>query len=258
MVNKSIERYRSAARVVVIFWLVGWFIKLSFFSQYLFREIVAYPVVLDFFPEFFRSPISAQVFYILPVFALPVFFRPHLFYFRLASLVMTVSSAVLLLHQDTHNDATFVTSFWAAAWFLWFVYKMGAKEEMVYVHAQSLALCVISVIFLGGLVGKLTPEYWSGEVFSNIFLQQNYGLLGEWVRAHVSAETIRFHFQWIAKMIILGEACLAFALFLPYRLVCVIGITFMLTTSVYTTWMIFSVMFCLIGLLLAGWQLKKD
>ncbi len=256
--NKNNDRYFGVARVVVAFWLLGWFLKINFFSHYLFHEISAFPVVIDFFPSFFRSPISAQFFYIYPLFVLPLFFRPQLFYFRFASFVMTASSAVLLLHQDTHNDATFLTSFWVAVWLSWFVHRMTADDPMFDVHARSLSLCVVAVIFLGGFTGKLTPEYWNGEVFASIFLQQHYGLVGEWIRAHMSAEAIRFHFQWIAKMIILGEAFLVFAPFLPYRLVCVLGIPFMLGIALYTTWMIFSVLFCLIGLLIAGLFLQKD
>lgn len=258
MINNDTERYLRTARIVIAFWLLGWFLKVGFYPKYLFHEIIAYPVVLDFFPKCLRSPLSVQFFYILPLLALSVFFRPRLFYFFFSSLCMIVSSVVLLLHQDTHNDATFVTSFWVALWLLWFVRRISVKDAMLDVHARSLALCVVGIIFLGGFIGKSTSEYWNGDVLSAIFLQQNFGFTGEWIRAHMSTESIQFCFKWISKMIIIGEAFLIFAPFLPYRLVCVIAIPFMLGISLYTTGMIFSVLFCLIGLLIAGWGLREE
>src|SRR6185436_469088 len=105
------------------------------------------------------------------------------------------SSAVLLLHQDTHNDATFVTSFWAGVWFLWFVSQMHREDDSFVAHARSLALCVVAMIFWGGFVGKLTPEYWSGQVLADIFMEQNFGALGGWVRSHFPETSIRLYFQ---------------------------------------------------------------
>ena len=247
----------SAARVVVGFWLLGWFLKWAFFRPYLFQTIVDYPFLNDYFPAFFRSAHTAQFFYLLPLFTLPIFFRPQRFYFYLAALAMTVSSGILLLHQDTHNDATFVTSFWVGVWFLWFVSQMHRQEDSFVVHARSLALCVVGLVFWGGFVGKLTPEYWNGHILADIFMEQNFGALGGWVRGHVSEATVRASFQWIAKLVILGEGILALSPLWPYRFVCLIGIPFMATISIFTTWRIFSVLFCLIGVLLAGWVLEK-
>jgi hypothetical protein len=248
----------KAARFLVFFWLLGWFLKWSFFGDYLFNIIVHYPFSIDSFPPFLRSPQIAQAFYILPAFAAIVFFRLQRFYFYFSAAIMMLSSAILLLHQDMHNDATFVTSFWVALWFLWFVTHMHREDDDFLIHGRSLALCVVGVVFLGGFVGKLTPEYWDGKAFADIFMEQNFGLIGEWVRSHFSEHSIRYAFQWISKCVVLGEAVLSFSPFLPYRFVCYLAVPFMLGISLFTTWLIFSVLFCLMGLLLAGWQLEKN
>ncbi len=248
----------AAARILIGFWLAGWFSKWAFFHEYLFHTITGYPFLIDLFPEFSRSAYTAQFFYLFPLLTLFVFFRPHKFYFCFAAMVMVLSSAVLLIHQDTHNDATFVTSFWAGVWLWWFVTRMQRQDEAFFAHARSLALCVVAVNFWGGFVGKLTPEYWNGQVLADIFMEQNFGWVSQWARAHYSEAAIRYCFQWVSKAVILGEAVLSLAPLLPYRFVCLFGFPFMVGISLFTTWRIFSVLFCLMGLLLAGQKLKNN
>jgi len=245
------------ARILVAFWLAGWFLKGEFFRLYLFQTIVGYPFVMDFFPEFFRSAQVAQCFYLLPLFVLTVFIRPYRTYFFLAAVIMTVSSFVLLLHQDTHNDATFLTSFWVGLWLIWFSTQMHRDDDDFFVHARSLALCVVGLNFLGGFVGKLTPEFWNGKALADIFMEQNYGVIGSRIRAAFSEHDLRTYFQWISKAVVVGEGMLALSPILPYRLVVWVGIPFMAGISLFTTWRIFSVLFCLIGLLIAVGRLKK-
>ena len=68
-----------AARTLVGFWLAGWFLKGFFFKEYLFTTIIQYPFLIDFFPPFFRSPVVAQFFYVLPLLIVPVFIRRQKF-----------------------------------------------------------------------------------------------------------------------------------------------------------------------------------
>ena len=249
------KRSIMAARIVVAMWLVGWTSKCVFFMEYFFKTLVSHPIVNDFFPGFFRSALVAQVAYLLPLFVLPVFISRRQSWFLLAAIVMTVSSVLLLLHQDTANDATFETSFWVGAWLVWFSFSMRRRDMDFFVHARSLALCVIAIQFIGGFVGKFTSEYWSGQVFADMFMEQKQGLVASWVRAHLDEATIRIYFQWISQCLIVGEGALVFAPFLPYRLVCYTAIPFMLSFALFKTWMIYSVLSCLMGLLIAGWWL---
>ena len=249
------ERVVVAARIVVTLWLVGWTSKCFVLLEYFFKTLVSHPMVNDFFPAFFRSALVAQVAYLLPLLALCVFVTRRRAWFCGAAVVMTVSSALLLLHQDSANDATFETSFWVGAWLVWFTLSMRRSDAEFFLHARSLALCVIAIQFCGGFVGKLTSEYWSGQVLADMFMQQTQGLAASWVRAHFDESTIRIWFQWISKFFIIGEGMLALAPLLPYRVVCWTGISFMLSFALFKTWMIYSVLSCLIGLLIAGWVL---
>ena len=241
-----------AARIVVALWLVGWTSKCVLFVEYFFQTLVTHPMVNDFFPAFFRAALVAQVAYLLPLLALPVFVSRRQVWFCLAAIVLSVSSVLLLLHQDSANDATFETSFWVGAWLVWFSFSMRRRDAEFFLHARSLALCVVAIQFCGGFVGKLTSEYWSGQVLADMFMEQKQGLAASWVRAHFDEVTIRIWFQWISKCLIVGEGALALAPLLPYRLVCYTGIPFMLSFALFKTWMIYSVLTCLMGLLIAG------
>lgn len=243
--------YLRITKTVLLAWLAGWFLKLDFFSVYIFKEVLDYPYQMSFFPIFFRSPLVLEFFYLLPLLCLIAFWRSNAFYFRVSGWVMLVSSAVLLLHQDTHNDATFLTSSWVSVWFLWFVYQKPILDRTVLLHAKSLALAVIAVIFMGAFVGKLTPEYWTGQAFADIFMQQDYGWIGQAVRTHFSEGTIRAGFWWLSKGMIVGEGILATAPLWPFPFILWFGIILMVSISLFTTWLIFSVLACLIGLLFA-------
>jgi hypothetical protein len=238
-----------AARTLLIFWLLGWFLKADFYIPYLYREVILYPFSTDFFPVFFKDPLVLQFFYALPVLALGVFFRPNTYYLNISAVTMVISSFMLLLHQDTHNDVTFLTSFWVGIWYFWFVNQFKCAGKEVFIHARSLALCLVSVIFLGGFIGKVTREYWSGEVFADIFMRQNFGWIGQWVRGHFTEDAIRWGFWWVSKFVIVAEGILAFAPLWPTKFVQILGIALMLSISTFTTWRIFSVLFSLIGLL---------
>lgn len=239
------------ARTVLAFWLLGWFLKADFYIPYIYREVILFPFSSDFFPVFFQDPLGLQFFYAFPVLSFLALIKPKPFYLRISAGIMVVSPMMLLLHQDTHNDVTFLTSFWVGVWFLWFVNQFNRTGEEIFIHARSLALSLVAVIFLGGFVGKVTQEYWDGQVFADIFMRQNFGWIGQWVRGHFPEDQIRLGFWWISKIVIVVEGILAFAPFWPTRFVQITGIALMISISTFTTWRIFSVLSCLIGLLYA-------
>lgn len=243
--------YLRVIKTVLLFWLIGWFLKIGFFSVYVFNEVIEYPYRISFFPYFFRHPLVLEFFYVLPLFCWITFYKCNDFYWRLSGWIMLVSSSILVLHQDAHNDATFLTSFYVSVWFLWFVYQKSRLNTDVLLHAKALALGIIAVIFVGGFIGKLTPEYWNGQALADIFMQQNFGWIGQWVRAHFSESAIRGGFWWLSKGMIIGEGILATAFLWPYSFILWFGICLMISISFFTTWLIFSVLACLMGLLYA-------
>lgn len=243
--------HRAVFHTIVAFWFMGWYLKAYFFMPYIYGELKHFPVLNNFFPFFFRDQTPLQFFYVLPLVGFVLIFRKSPFFYGLTAISLFLSSLALLLHQDTHNDMTFFTSFWVALWLLWFCTQMNKEDSTVMVHARSLALCVVAYIFLGGFVGKLTPEYWDGTVWSNIYMSQEPNLLNRFVRGYLDEPSIRLCFGLLAKIIIIVEGLLVLAPLMPYRIALWLGFGLIFSISLFTTWRIFSVLFCLLGLLFA-------
>lgn len=241
-----------------MFWLAGWYLKAGFYFPYLVQTTKHYPVAHPFFPEFFLSPYVATVFYFLPLLVVPMLSFCGRGFVWVAAVLMALSAAVLNLHINTCNDATFVTSFWVALWLCWFTSQAGRATPHVRRHARFLAQCLIGVIFLGGTVGKLTPEYWDGEVMGRIFIvQTDQSPVGKILR-HLSPELQKTAATWISRAVIGVEALLALSPFFPYRFVAVLGSAVFVVISIFSTWRIFSVLACLMGMLLACLLLEKS
>ena len=194
----------------MLFWLLGWFIKISFFADYLAVYIFAIPIRHDLFPTFFVNPYVAVFFYYLPTLAFPAILLPTRNRLIFSNLIFLGCSLVLMNHIDTYNDATFVTSFWVSLWLLWFSINSDRKDDAVHFHAKILAQCIIGMIFLGGFVGKLTPQYFSGEAFYNIFFHKDAYWPHSWLRTHYSVDQIKIYSQYFSWSVMVME-------FLLYR-----------------------------------------
>ncbi len=247
----------QAVRLMMLFWLAGWFLKASFFVPYLLRTTVVYPVVDAFFPSFFVNPFVAMTFYLLPVLIVPVAVLKWQRWFLVSAVLMVVCAAMLNLHINTSNDATFVTSFWSGLWLCWLVRHVFETDDSFKLQAKVLAQCVVAIMFMGGVVGKLTPEYWSGEIFRQIFIEQGGSSPFGKILGNVSGSVQNFILACLAKIIIGVELLLGFAPLLPYRFVLVVMVMASVGISLFSTWRIFSVLLCLLGMLIAGEYLQK-
>ena len=256
-INNPVEEHLKIVRLLMMFWLTGWFIKISFYAPYLFQTTRDFPILHPMFPAFFQAPRVADLFYLLPVAIVPLVFFRRESYLKLAAVLMVVCPAVLVLHINTCNDATFVTSFWVGLWLLWFVFHCHETTQSFYFHARNIALCILGVIFLGGFVGKLTPEYWSGQVMMDILfagglktpLGQVVLSLPENIRQCVMVSLARF--------VITLEGVLIFTPFLPLKFVFAAMSCILIGFSLFSTWMIFSVLLCLLGLVAAVISIDK-
>ncbi|MCC6758547.1 MAG: hypothetical protein IT395_02835 [Candidatus Omnitrophica bacterium] len=256
-INSPLEEYHRIARIVMMFWLAGWYIKISFYAPYLLNTTRDFPILHPMFPSFFQAPNVADLFYFLPVAIVPLVFFRRESYLKVAAVLMVVCSAVLNLHINTCNDATFVTSFWVGLWVLWFLFHCHGTPKNFRPQAKNLALCILGVIFLGGFVGKLTPEYWSGQVMSDILFAGGLKtLLGQFVLS--LPEDIRQSVMvFLSRLVIILEGILVFTPFLPVWFVLGAMCCILLGFSFFSTWMISSVLLCLLGLVFATVLLEK-
>lgn len=251
------SRAVTALQMVMVFWLLGWFIKAYFFFPYLLNVAFRVPVHHALFPPFFESPLVSAAAYLSPLICLPAILRPGRYRMVFSSMVMVVCSLVLLCHINGYNDATFVTSFWVGLWLLWLSWRYEASPGLTRDQACLLARWILGVIFLAGFVGKCTPEYLTGEAFFRIFWEDNNIWPHSWLMKNLSeAQLARLSF-YMSRIIIGMELFLAGTPFYSsrhiYWLLPLVLICFTLTN----TWAILSVLLCLIGMSLSCWYLSK-
>lgn len=253
--NESMNRRWAAVRAAAAFWILGWFWKAAFYFIYLFRVVPAYPVDADHFPRFFLQGQWAQVFYCLPAAGMAILMTRSTGVLRSCAFLMLVSAVVMNLHLATYNDATFVAAFWSALWLMWLAVNFQQPEEPLRKEGTGLAKAVFALIFLGGLVGKLTPEYWRGEVIERLFFVQASSPLAA-LAGHLSEIKRTALAAGISRAIIVAEFILALSIVLPLRAVLVLAVCSGMGLCLFSTGKILSVFLPLVGPLVACriWQ----
>lgn len=254
---KTSEKINAVFQLTVIAWLTGWYIKGKFFHSYLLFYIYAYPVSSAQFPPFFQNPVVTTTAYYLPLFCFAGIILRRQAVYQAISLVLLMCAAILGLHMNTYNDMTFISSFWVALWLVWYAFHIHDHEH-IQRHALFLVQCMVAMIFLGGTVGKLTPEYWSGEAFYNLIINFQPQYLGRLVHDHLSVENQKLFASIFSKIVIFVEGLLIFSPFFPYYLFCVIGVLTVITIVLFRSWTILSVLSCLAGMILSCLLLVRN
>jgi hypothetical protein len=244
-------------RVVLGFWLFGWFCNFNgFFTK--FFDALDFPVEYDAFPHVLRRPDLALAVYVAPALAFAALKTPSRFRARAASALLAALALFACIHLETCNDATFLTSFWAALWMVWFTWNGDRTDAGVAIHGRALAQCVVGLMFLGAAVGKLTPEYRSGEAFYGLYFRDNESFPYSWMKANLAPDTVRAIATWFSRFAISAELVLAAAPLLTTRFVLVGAALTMLAMMLAWTFHLASVLSCLFGLLVAAYMLGDD
>jgi hypothetical protein len=244
-------------RIVAGAWLVGWFCKAPFFAAYYLWEIWAYPIRYAELPRILVHPALATIAWVAPALALAALAYPRTWTLRAAAALMTTAALVGCIHFETFNDATYVTSFWVGLWLVWFTANARRTDAPLYLHARVLAQCIVAIVFLGGVVGKLSGAYFTGDAFYHLYFLQK----GNWpypaLRETVAPETLHAIARWFSRAAIGVELLVTLSPLVPFRIAAIGGIVVMLAMVVISTWYLLSVMACLIGLLLALLLLRE-
>lgn len=246
-------RRRRAVRVATIGWLVGWYWKAWFWIGHL-REASAHPIEHDGLPALLRAPWLAAVAYALPLAAAASLG----FGGRSARLVgaagLAIAAAAACAHVELFNDATFVTSFWAALWILWLA---AAPDDELGRVGPLLARAVVALVFLGGVVGKLVPAYTSGEALYHIYFLQKE----EWpypaLRAALAPETLRALATGFSWAVIACEAALVVGVAAPHRIYVWFACAVMAGMVAISTLYLLSVLAPLAAVLVAALCLRR-
>ena len=248
------KRVDLAYRIVQVCLLLSLVWKCKFFYQSI--QVYWYISIEDnFFPDWlcsssvlvgsFATVVAATTFCIL--------FR-QLWVRYLFSIVSLFSLTLLCLHQGSYNDATFTTAWWASLWSWWFVSRMNRDDSNVLIRKGAfLARCIISMILLGGAVGKWTPEYWSGEVMHAIYFADRDFWTFNWLREHYDAESLRNIATTYSRFVIVTESIAGLTIWiLPARMSAILAIILLTSIALFSNFLLFSVLLSLIGLAAVG------
>ena len=176
------------------------------------------------------------------------------------SLTALLSTTVLCIHQASYNDMTFVTAWWASVWAMWFVNHLDDPDQAGMLRRASfLSRLIISLILLGGASGKWTAEYWSGEVFADLYFKDREYWIFQWLRSHFEPDQLRTIAMWYSRKVIVIETVAGLGLWtLPPRIAATIAILLLTSIALMSNFLLFSVLFALIGLASVGLLVPKS
>lgn len=257
-------RVLVALRIVVASLLAALLWKWPYFA-FVDAVYLRYPVADDFFPAWLQHGLSLRIAFGITALSLlgvlvtsSADLRRSLAWFALAG------STVLVWHQGTYNDMTFATAWWTSLWLVWLTGRMRWLGELTSPQARAdgaalvrraafLSRLILSMILLGGAVGKWTPEYWSGQVFYDIYFVDRDFWLFNWLRATFPQDTLREMAMWYSRKAVTVETLGGLGLWLlPPRWAAVAGMVVFTSIALLSNFLLFSVLLSLIGLASVG------
>jgi len=248
----------SLLKVVLVGILVSLTLKISAFALFD-RVNEALPIIDSFFPVFFRSQTVARIAYLLAcsgcLLSIFVSQQKHLVF---ATLLMLVNLAILAIHQSAYNDVTFMCCSWAALWCVWITTRLNEPFESLFPRAVWLSHLILSLIFLGGAVGKVTHGYWSGQVLFDIYFQQRDFWFYNLFRASLSTENLREAATWHSRMVIISEFVCCLLWLMPAKIASAVAVAVLCGIALTNNFLLFSVVTCLIGLAIVGLHQPKS
>ena len=248
-----IHRVVQCGLLLTLIWKWQYFVQAS-------RIYGGIPLVDDFFPVWLQSAWTIRVAFLTSVGATALNFvtasrRTQ----KTCAWLTFLGTTLLCVHQGSYNDMTFVTAWWTALWSLWYVRRMEdeAEDEMIR-RAAFLSRIIISVILLGGAVGKWTPEYWSGEVFYDIYFRDRDYWVFNLLRSTFDTDSLVEMSKWYSRKVVALETLAGFLLWmLPPRWAAAAGVIILSSIALLSNFLLFSVLSCLIGLAAVGFFVAK-
>ncbi len=257
--QRPINRLMIAHRVVqlgillTLVWKWGYFVDSSDIYE-------AIPLHDTFFPTWLQSIWVLRISFLGTVIALAVnLFVGDRWFQKACCLLTLIGTSILCLHQCSYNDMTFVTAWWASLWAFWFVLRIDIDDEDHLLRRSAfLSRLIISMILLGGGMGKWTAEYWSGEVFYDIYFLDRDFWVFNYLRENFEAEQLRTMSMWYSRKVVVLETVAGLTLWLlPPKWAAATAVTILMGIALLSNFLLFSVLNALIGLALVGFLVQK-
>lgn len=233
------------------------------YSYFLLADQVYHQFILSdaFFPEWLQSADVVRWAYLGTLGAIILGAVGMLPWIRcLCAAAQVGCLGVMLTHQASYNDMTFATSLWVSIWVFWFTTRMARDEPFDLLRRGAfLSRAILSMILLGGAVGKWTPEYWSGDVFFDIYFRERDFWVFNYLRETYDVETLRNIATWYSRKVIVIETVFGFLLWLlPPKWAAAAGATIFFCIAFFSNHLLYSVLLCLVGLSTVGFFVKKS
>jgi len=248
----------TVTRVVVFSIIVSLIWKLSFFILAV-RIYLHLPVEDSFFPVWLQSTLVSSGAYVITIATLLLMLVSRSSKWLLAaSMIAALGLGILCIHQHSYNDVTFLTCWWSTIWCAWMYTRSGEPASQLLPRATFLTHLILSMIFLGGAVGKMTPGYWSGEVMYEIYFSGRDYWIFNLLRNQFNEASLHTIAGWYSRLVMCTELVCAFLWLMPARLASWLAILVLCNIALMSNTWLFSVLTCLLGLALVGLHTPKN
>ncbi len=250
--SRSLLKVVQAAILISLLWKTGYFIQINAIHS-------AFPLEDPFFPWPLQRPETVRVAWILASVsaALVLFAKTQKNILRLSMLGL-VALAILSIHQKSFNDVTFMCCAWSSLWCVWMATRLHEPFENLFERAAWLTHLILSLIFIGGAVGKLTPGYWDGTVLYEIYFRDRDFWTYNVVRSLCPEESLPAIAMWHSRVVVCAEWFCGFLWLMPRKIASIVAVVMLCGIALTNNFYLFSVVTCLIGLALVGLHQKKD
>lgn len=254
-INRAVLAHRmvQAGLLMALTW------KWTYFSASA-QVYLAIPLQDDFFPSLLQSPWVLIGTYLATVGAIALNLVTASRPLQLTcSWVTIIGTTILCLHQGSYNDMTFVTAWWTSVWSVWYVYRLNESDQPALLRRGALlSRLIISVILLGGAAGKWTGEYWSGDVFYDIYFRDRDFWVFNLLRENFETDALHEIARWYSRKVTIVETLAGFGLWmLPPRWAASIAVVLLSSIALFSNILLFSVLMSLIGLAAVGLLVAK-
>jgi hypothetical protein len=250
--NRLLLKMVQAAILISLLCKAGFFISFNAIHT-------AFPLEDPFFPWPLQLLETVRVAWILAAAsaAMVLFAKTQKNIFRLTALGFA-ALVVLSIHQKSFNDVTFMCCAWSSIWCLWMATRLHEPFEDLFERSAWLTHLILSLIFIGGAVGKLTPGYWDGTVLYEIYFRDRDFWTYNLVRDLCPKESLPEIAMWHSRVVVCAEWFCGFLWLMPRKIASIVAIIMLCGIALTNNFYLFSVVTCLIGLALVGLHQKKN
>jgi hypothetical protein len=240
-------RVVAASFVVAILWDFRFWIET-------YRSHVTWGLLDSFFPQWMQLPrVYGFLFLLLTVLSSVAVVWPNRNVVLGHSIVTPAIALALLISPFMFARQLLVFILWGSVWLIWVSFCVGRKD-----FARSkrigglLPLVIVSFVFLGGFVGKLTADYWSGEAMYHLFFAIQDDAKFATLRETLLPMELSRVATWYSRVAILGEMCIAGAMLLPLRMGLPLALLMVIGMWIVSPVGIINALAAAVGLLFAG------